>query len=98
MLDKNECWMTEAFDTNKLYYSSDSAKTFSSLFVAPTSTANTVVTATTSASVAPKAAMAAPIQIVIPSLSKPHAPPPPKVVPKVVSKPKTMEESLYLYD
>jgi hypothetical protein len=28
VLDGNECWMTEAFDTNKLYYSSDSAKTF----------------------------------------------------------------------
>jgi hypothetical protein len=30
VLDGNECWMTEAFDTNKLYYSSDSAKTFTS--------------------------------------------------------------------
>jgi len=28
VLDGSECWMTEAFDTNKLYYSSDSAKTF----------------------------------------------------------------------
>lgn len=28
VLDGNECWITEAFDTNKLYYSSDSAKTF----------------------------------------------------------------------
>ena len=28
VLNGNECWMTEAFDTNKLYYSSDSAKTF----------------------------------------------------------------------
>ena len=30
VLDGNECWMTEAFDTSKLYYSSDSAKTFTS--------------------------------------------------------------------
>ena len=30
ILDGNECWMSEAFDTNQLYYSSDSAKTFSS--------------------------------------------------------------------
>jgi len=30
VLDDNECWMTAAFDTNKLYYSSDSAKTFTS--------------------------------------------------------------------
>jgi len=28
VLDGNECWMSEAFDTNQLYYSSDSAKTF----------------------------------------------------------------------
>jgi photosystem II stability/assembly factor-like uncharacterized protein len=28
ILDGAECWFSEAFDTNKLYYSSDSAKTF----------------------------------------------------------------------
>lgn len=28
VLDKNECWITEALDNNKLFYSSDSAKTF----------------------------------------------------------------------
>ena len=30
VLDRNECWITEALDNNKLFYSSDSAKTFTS--------------------------------------------------------------------
>lgn len=35
VLDDAECWMTQAFDTNKLFYSSDSAKTFTSTIPVP---------------------------------------------------------------
>jgi photosystem II stability/assembly factor-like uncharacterized protein len=37
ILDGAECWFSESFDTNKLYYSSDSAKTFTSSVPVPNS-------------------------------------------------------------
>jgi len=37
ILDGNECWMSEAFDTNELYYSADSVKTFTATIPVPNS-------------------------------------------------------------